>query len=603
MKAIHYIKVFLLSTVLFLGSAKISFAEFAPPARLTFTIDDGSKNIYEKAAPIFSAHNFPAVVYGETLQLNSGEDWVMSWDQLKDLRDRLGWEIGSHTINHYDLTTVTADQLESELRDSKADFAKHGIDTKSFSSPFGTYNNTVIKAAGKYYNSHRAAWGGPNVWPSLYDDYELWSLEVKHTTTPEEVMGWIDEAVANNQWLVLLLHDVIDGVPVEYEYNKDDLKKIVDYAASKPIKVVTTSQGLELGSGDNLVKNGSFETVNGVFAANWTRNMTNGITVNTANNGNFPNPKNSLKIVGAAKQREAISAYINVDSAKSYILKMFVNTINYTSGAWAVWINEYDANNKDLEGQWFEGGDTAKVGVKYFNYTPSSNQVKKIKIHIYTEPNSKLTMFVDSVQLKSIGDNPNPTPTSIPTIEPTLTPTGEPTATPTETPIPTITPTLTPTPIEGTNLLENGSFEIVDATGFAAGWTRENINNISIDTNNNGYLPQPKNSLKISAGTSQYTTISPKITLSDASAKYELSYFLKTDNFTSGGTAAYIEEYDTSGNWLGGQWLGGRYTNTTDIIKFTFTPKTGTKSIQIHLFTEDSSSMIAYFDEVKLIKL
>jgi hypothetical protein len=116
-------------------------------------------------------------------------------------------------------------------------------------------------------------------------------------------------------------------------------------------------------------------------------------------------------------------------------------------------------------------------------------------------------------------------------------------------------------------------------------------------------LPQPKNSLKITAGTIQYTAISPKITISDTSVKYELSYFLKTDNFTSGGTAAYVEEYDGNGNWLGGQWLGGRYTNTTDIIKFTFTPKTGTKSIQIHLFTEDNSKMNAYFDEVVLKKL
>jgi peptidoglycan/xylan/chitin deacetylase (PgdA/CDA1 family) len=43
----------------------------------------------------------------------------LSWDDVRSLA-QAGFEIGSHTVSHPILTQIAADQLDSELRESKA---------------------------------------------------------------------------------------------------------------------------------------------------------------------------------------------------------------------------------------------------------------------------------------------------------------------------------------------------------------------------------------------------------------------------------------------------------------------------------------------------
>ncbi len=384
----------LLCFAVFLPS--MASAEYSPTARITFTFDDVNSRVYTNAATIFEQYQIPAVLYAETLWLDAGDEWAMTWDQVKDLQNRLGWEIGSHTINHIDLTKATDEQLENELAGSKQSLASQGINVKTFATPMGSYDSRVLSAISKYYESHRAAWGGQNTWPQ--NDYEILVLEATHQTTPETVMAWIDEAIANNQWLVILMHDVVDGIPLQYEYNKNDLKKIVAYAVSQPIQITTISDSVELNNNPNLILNGSFEALENDFATNWTRTDSLNVTIDTNQNGNTPNSQNSLKFTGTNKQIEAYSDFVNVEN-KDYILKMFQNSLNLTAGGWAVWVNEYDSNEAWTGGQWLGGNYWPSFGTKYFLYKPTSASVSKIKIHIYTDVNSIGVLYIDSVKL------------------------------------------------------------------------------------------------------------------------------------------------------------------------------------------------------------
>ncbi len=66
-----------------------------------------------------------------------------------DLREmhRAGMEIGSHTVSHRDLTTLTPAQLKRELRDSRL-FLEDilGASVTSFAYPYGCWNETVESA-------------------------------------------------------------------------------------------------------------------------------------------------------------------------------------------------------------------------------------------------------------------------------------------------------------------------------------------------------------------------------------------------------------------------------------------------------------------------
>jgi len=591
------------------------FAAYTYSPKVTFTFDDTSQNIYQKALPIFKEFNLRAVEFPEIALMNNGEDWVMSWDNLIDLQNNQKWEIGSHSINHPDLIAITDAQLEDELLGSKKAFADKGIYTNSFATPFGSYDNRVLKAISKYYLAHRAAWGGPNIFPSIYNDYEIICYEITNRTTPTTVYGWIDSAIANKQWLVFLLHDIVDGTPRQYEYNKDNLRKIVDYVSKKPIQAVTISEGIALTNNPNLAANSSFEEIENDFALGWSHNNNTNVIVDTQTNGNFPLSKNSLKIIGGSSQNELISTGIAVKPSIDYLFKFFVNGTTYSSGNWTSSINEYNSENILLRERKFETISSSFFGVKYFTYTPSSD-TSNIKIKFYTTAGSNLTLFFDSVELREFNNNPLPTATNTPmqTNTPTATNTPKPlstsTPTPTTKPLPTSTATpkpsvsLSPTPtptVSGVALVLNNSFEEI-SNNFAVSWSRSNTTAITIDTNSNGCSPNSKNSLFIKAGTTQYTAKGSLISINNSST-YELSFCQKILNYQKGGTACYIGEHDTNGAWLSGKWLGGNYSAINKINKYTYKPSsTRVKQIQIHLFTERNSILNSYFDEVNLIK-
>ena len=72
------------------------------PARpVIITFDDGNLNIYQNAFPIMHELGFVGVVYivADHLQLNT----YMDVEQLQEMADD-GWEIGSHSMSHSDLT-------------------------------------------------------------------------------------------------------------------------------------------------------------------------------------------------------------------------------------------------------------------------------------------------------------------------------------------------------------------------------------------------------------------------------------------------------------------------------------------------------------------
>jgi peptidoglycan/xylan/chitin deacetylase (PgdA/CDA1 family) len=66
-----------------------------------------------------------------------------------------GWELGTHTITHADLTTLDPAQLEREVAGSRQILRKRfGVPVDNISYPFGRYDDTVISAV------HRAGYVG-----------------------------------------------------------------------------------------------------------------------------------------------------------------------------------------------------------------------------------------------------------------------------------------------------------------------------------------------------------------------------------------------------------------------------------------------------------
>lgn len=135
-----------------------------PPQTVVLTFDDGYADFYTHAAPVLLNHKLPATVFLPTAYVGRSNSWpgqpawvkeepLMNWDQIKELA-AAGIDFGSHTVNHPDLTTLSPEQVERELAESKREIEQHSGQTVAhFCYPYGKWNPAVRDATVRHYRS------------------------------------------------------------------------------------------------------------------------------------------------------------------------------------------------------------------------------------------------------------------------------------------------------------------------------------------------------------------------------------------------------------------------------------------------------------------
>jgi peptidoglycan/xylan/chitin deacetylase (PgdA/CDA1 family) len=119
------------------------------------TFDDGYEDFYLNAFPVLKKYGFTACIFIITGYVGRKSNWDynwgrfkkrhLSWEQILNLY-RAGFEIGSHTVNHPDLTKIPHHYLHFELQASKETLEdKLGREVYFLSYPFGRYNKLVQK--------------------------------------------------------------------------------------------------------------------------------------------------------------------------------------------------------------------------------------------------------------------------------------------------------------------------------------------------------------------------------------------------------------------------------------------------------------------------
>ncbi len=127
--------------------------------RIAVTFDDGYESVFTFAYPILKKYGLKATVFVNpdycgkmnTWDVNIG--WIkfphLTWKQISELDDD-GWEIGSHTMSHMDLTQIPNSLVYNELSDSlKVLKNKVSNFCPYISYPFGNTNKSVIEVCRK----------------------------------------------------------------------------------------------------------------------------------------------------------------------------------------------------------------------------------------------------------------------------------------------------------------------------------------------------------------------------------------------------------------------------------------------------------------------
>jgi peptidoglycan/xylan/chitin deacetylase (PgdA/CDA1 family) len=72
----------------------------------------------------------------------------LSWDELRELAAE-GWEVGSHSRTHPQLTQLDDSELDRELRDSREECEQRLVcPCTSFAYPYGDLDRRVVAAVG-----------------------------------------------------------------------------------------------------------------------------------------------------------------------------------------------------------------------------------------------------------------------------------------------------------------------------------------------------------------------------------------------------------------------------------------------------------------------
>lgn len=123
---------------------------------IAITFDDGYKDNITKAASALKIRGIKATFFITTSNIEgkSRKIWIggrareyMDWEDVRRLSS-MGFEIGSHMVEHLDLTSLDRDQLQYQFEGSKKAIAeKAGVEPITFSYPYGRINDLVVDMA------------------------------------------------------------------------------------------------------------------------------------------------------------------------------------------------------------------------------------------------------------------------------------------------------------------------------------------------------------------------------------------------------------------------------------------------------------------------
>jgi peptidoglycan/xylan/chitin deacetylase (PgdA/CDA1 family) len=114
-----------------------------PHNSVAITIDDGYKDNYIYAYPIFKKYNFPVTIFLITGEI--GKKDYLSWEQIQQMEED-GIFFGSHTRTHAYLPELKDEQLKFEILGSKRDIEeKLSSEVKYFCYPIGGFSDKIIQ--------------------------------------------------------------------------------------------------------------------------------------------------------------------------------------------------------------------------------------------------------------------------------------------------------------------------------------------------------------------------------------------------------------------------------------------------------------------------
>ena len=224
----------------------------ARPARgvVSLVFDDARDGVFLRARPILDRHGLRASVAAIVDLV--GTPGFMSLQELQALEWFAGWDVVAHHTSplagETGLAGLADERVLSELQGARAWLFAHGfrrgIDHLVY--PYGGFDTRAIDLVRSLYASGRTIVRGLGLetLPPA-DPYRIRALSVTRDDAPEVLTAAIDRAARERAWLVLVFHQVVDGVADDAAaYPATALAAVAAHLAAADVEVLTLPEAL-----------------------------------------------------------------------------------------------------------------------------------------------------------------------------------------------------------------------------------------------------------------------------------------------------------------------------------------------------------------------
>jgi peptidoglycan/xylan/chitin deacetylase (PgdA/CDA1 family) len=238
----------LLVALFFLGALAFPAVAAAGPTIVSLTFDDSTADQYQ-ARTMLAQNGLHATFYANSNNVGASPAF-MTWDQLTGLAAD-GNEIGGHTLDHVDLTSVSTTEATRQVCNDRQALISHGLTVTDFAYPYGASNTSaesIVRGCG--YTSARRAWGlcavgvaQPNCTDLVAETIpprNIWATGVIPSIRAWNTLADLQSVVtraegAGGGWVPIVFHHVCDGCDPTggYAISPSVLSAFIDWLAPR----------------------------------------------------------------------------------------------------------------------------------------------------------------------------------------------------------------------------------------------------------------------------------------------------------------------------------------------------------------------------------
>ena len=242
---------------------------FTPKPTLTFIDDDGNANALENWESIADEIGIRITFALNTGNMEDGEH--TTWATVERMHNK-GFEFVSHTHKHINITTTDKSKVEEDFKATISALREHGCEPRYLVYPYNAIDAEKLPLVKQYFTAAVGLGGGRDNAIPLYS-YELRRYSINDTSISvekeyngqtvaahsfislETLKGYIDTALVNGSWVIIMTHLRNDGIFYHDEESRQMIIDLCRYAAEKGMTIQTFGEAFSRYK--NIMENGN----------------------------------------------------------------------------------------------------------------------------------------------------------------------------------------------------------------------------------------------------------------------------------------------------------------------------------------------------------